>query len=230
MIGAQASSEQLEKILSYIDIGKQEGAEVLTGGKRNVLDGAFKDGYYVEPTIFKGHNKMRIFQEEIFGPVVSVTTFKDEDEALAHRQRHALRPRRGRVDARRQHRLSHGPRDPGRAASGPTATTLYPAHAAFGGYKQSGIGRETHKHDARPLPADQEPAGELQPEGARLLLGKRAVRATRASRRRRAGARPDRAPAGEARPAHVPPIRRLLRRQQPDVLSARRLHGRAVAT
>src|SRR6266568_3124612 len=82
MLGAQASSEQMEKILSYLDIGKQEGAEVLTGGKQAHLDGDLKDGYYIEPTVFKGNNKMRVFQEEIFGPVVSVTTFKTEDEAL----------------------------------------------------------------------------------------------------------------------------------------------------
>jgi aldehyde dehydrogenase len=82
MIGAQASSEQLEKILSYIDIGKQEGAKLLTGGARAQLAGDLADGFYMQPTVFEGNNKMRIFQEEIFGPVVSVTTFKDEDEAL----------------------------------------------------------------------------------------------------------------------------------------------------
>jgi aldehyde dehydrogenase len=82
MIGAQASTEQLEKILSYLDIGKQEGAQVLAGGGRNVLTGELAEGYYVQPTVFFGHNKMRIFQEEIFGPVVAVTTFKDEAEAL----------------------------------------------------------------------------------------------------------------------------------------------------
>ena len=145
MIGAQASNDQLEKILSYIDIGKQEGAHVLTGGKRAHLEGELADGYYVEPTILEGHNKMRVFQEEIFGPVVSVTKFKDEADALADRQRHALRARRRRLDAKRQPRLSHGPRRSRRAASGQTATTPIPAHAAFGGYKQSGIGRETHK-------------------------------------------------------------------------------------
>src|SRR5438105_24164 len=83
MIGAQASSEQLEKILSYIDIGKQEGAKILTGGARKTLDGELKDGYYMQPTVLRGHNKMRVFQEEIFGPVVAVTTFKDEADALA---------------------------------------------------------------------------------------------------------------------------------------------------
>jgi aldehyde dehydrogenase len=83
MIGAQASNDQLEKILSYFDIGKQEGAKVLTGGKRAQLGGEIAEGYYVEPTIFEGNNRMRVFQEEIFGPVVSVTKFKDDDEALA---------------------------------------------------------------------------------------------------------------------------------------------------
>jgi len=83
MIGAQASSEQLEKILSYVDIGKQEGAECLTGGERNMKDGEFAEGFYMKPTVFRGHNKMRIFQEEIFGPVLSVTTFKDDADALS---------------------------------------------------------------------------------------------------------------------------------------------------
>ncbi|MBB1241741.1 aldehyde dehydrogenase family protein, partial [Klebsiella pneumoniae] len=83
MLGAQASTEQLEKILSYLDIGKQEGAAVLAGGERAKIQGALEGGYYVQPTVFKGHNKMRVFQEEIFGPVVAVTTFKDADDALA---------------------------------------------------------------------------------------------------------------------------------------------------
>src|SRR6201998_1494308 len=83
MIGAQASSEQMDKILSYVDIGRKEGAQLLIGGERNHLGGALKEGYYIKPTVFRGHNRMRIFQEEIFGPVVSVTTFKDADEALA---------------------------------------------------------------------------------------------------------------------------------------------------
>ena len=82
MMGAQASTEQMEKILSYLDIGKQEGAECLTGGEQNHLEGDLEDGYYIQPTVFKGDNKMRIFQEEIFGPVVSVTTFKTKEEAL----------------------------------------------------------------------------------------------------------------------------------------------------
>jgi len=144
MIGAQASSEQLEKILSYIDIGRQEGAEVLTGGERNELPGDLAGGYYVKPTVFKGHNKMRVFQEEIFGPVVSVTTFKDDDEALsiANDTLYGLGAGIWSRDANRCYRF-------GRAIQAGRVWTncyhAYPAHAAFGGYKQSGIGRETHK-------------------------------------------------------------------------------------
>ena len=144
MIGAQASNEQLEKILSYIDIGKQEGAEVLTGGKRAQLDGELAGGYYVEPTVFAGHNKMRIFQEEIFGPVVSVTNFKDEADALAiaNDTLYGLGAGVWTRDGNRAYRF-------GRAIQAGRVWTncyhAYPAHAAFGGYKQSGIGRETHK-------------------------------------------------------------------------------------
>jgi aldehyde dehydrogenase len=144
MIGAQASSEQLEKILSYLDIGRQEGAKVLAGGGRNVLEGDLKDGYYVQPTVFKGHNKMRIFQEEIFGPVVSVTTFKDEDEALAiaNDTLYGLGAGVWSRDTNRAFRMGKG------IQAGRVWTNCYhhyPAHAAFGGYKQSGIGRENHK-------------------------------------------------------------------------------------
>ena len=144
MIGAQASSEQLEKILSYIDIGRQEGAKVLTGGSRNELPGDLAGGYYVKPTVFSGHNKMRIFQEEIFGPVVSVTTFRDDDEALsiANDTLYGLGAGIWSRDANRLYRF-------GRAIQAGRVWTncyhAYPAHAAFGGYKQSGIGRETHK-------------------------------------------------------------------------------------
>jgi aldehyde dehydrogenase len=144
MIGAQASSEQLEKILSYIDIGKQEGAEVLTGGERNNLPGELAGGYYVKPTVFRGHNKMRVFQEEIFGPVVSVTTFKDEDDALSIANDTLYGLGAG-VWTRNGHRAYRF----GRAIQAGRVWTncyhAYPAHAAFGGYKQSGIGRETHK-------------------------------------------------------------------------------------
>ncbi|TIV02901.1 MAG: aldehyde dehydrogenase [Mesorhizobium sp.] len=144
MIGAQASSEQLEKILSYFDIGRQEGAEVLTGGEQNHLPGDLAGGYYVKPTVFKGHNKMRIFQEEIFGPVVSVTTFKDDGDALgiANDTLYGLGAGIWTRDGNRAYRF-------GRAIQAGRVWTncyhAYPAHAAFGGYKQSGIGRETHK-------------------------------------------------------------------------------------
>jgi aldehyde dehydrogenase len=144
MIGAQASSEQLEKILSYIDIGRKEGAEVLIGGERNILGGDLAGGYYVKPTVFAGHNKMRVFQEEIFGPVVSVTKFKDDDEALtiANDTLYGLGAGVWSRDANRCYRF-------GRAIQAGRVWTncyhAYPAHAAFGGYKQSGVGRETHK-------------------------------------------------------------------------------------
>jgi len=144
MIGAQASSEQLEKILSYFDIGRQEGAECLTGGKRAQMSGDLAGGYYVEPTVFRGHNKMRIFQEEIFGPVVSVTTFKNDEEALAiaNDTLYGLGAGVWSRDANTCYRF-------GRAIQAGRVWTncyhAYPAHAAFGGYKQSGIGRETHR-------------------------------------------------------------------------------------
>lgn len=144
MIGAQASNDQLEKILSYIEIGLGEGAELLTGGERARLDGELAEGYYVEPTVLKGHNKMRIFQEEIFGPVLSVTTFKDEAEALAiaNDTLYGLGAGVWTRDGSRAYRM-------GRSIQAGRVWTncyhAYPAHAAFGGYKQSGIGRETHK-------------------------------------------------------------------------------------
>jgi len=144
MIGAQASNEQLEKILSYIDIGKKEGARLLAGGERASLGGDLADGYYVRPTVFLGNNKMRIFQEEIFGPVVSVTTFKTDEEALAiaNDTLYGLGAGVWSRDANRCYRF-------GRAIQAGRVWTncyhAYPAHAAFGGYKQSGIGRETHK-------------------------------------------------------------------------------------
>ncbi|MET0526832.1 MAG: aldehyde dehydrogenase [Microvirga sp.] len=144
MIGAQASNEQLEKILSYFDIGRQEGAEVLTGGERNMMEGDLSGGYYVKPTVFRGHNRMRVFQEEIFGPVVSVTTFKDEDEALtiANDTLYGLGAGVWTRNGNRAYRF-------GRAIHAGRVWTncyhAYPAHAAFGGYKQSGIGRENHK-------------------------------------------------------------------------------------
>jgi len=145
MVGAQASHEQVEKIMSYMKIGKDEGAELLIGGARKVQDNpAIKDGFYIQPTIFKGHNKMRIFQEEIFGPVLSVTTFKDEAEALAiaNDTLYGLGAGVWSRNGNRAYRM-------GKAIQAGRVWTncyhLYPAHAAFGGYKQSGIGRENHK-------------------------------------------------------------------------------------
>ncbi|MDO8775241.1 MAG: aldehyde dehydrogenase family protein [Burkholderiaceae bacterium] len=144
MMGAQASKEQLTKIMSYLELGKQEGAEVLIGGQQAHLGGDLEGGYYVQPTLFKGHNKMRIFQEEIFGPVLAVTTFKDEAEALAiandtlYGLGAGVWSRNGNVAYRM-----------GRAIKAGRVWTncyhAYPAHAAFGGYKESGIGRENHK-------------------------------------------------------------------------------------
>jgi aldehyde dehydrogenase len=144
MIGAQASSEQMHKILSYLDIGRQEGAQLLAGGARAQLSGDLEGGYYVQPTVFKGHNKMRIFQEEIFGPVVSVTTFRDEAEALAiaNDTLYGLGSGVWTRDMNTAFRMGRG------IQAGRVWTNCYhayPAHAAFGGYKQSGIGRETHK-------------------------------------------------------------------------------------
>ncbi|GAA1248884.1 acetaldehyde dehydrogenase ExaC [Oryzihumus leptocrescens] len=143
-MGAQASNDQLEKILSYLDIGRQEGAKVLTGGERNVLEGDLAEGYYVAPTIFEGNNAMRIFQEEIFGPVLSLTSFDDEADALktANDTLYGLGAGLWTRDGSRAYRV-------GRSIKAGRVWTncyhQYPAHAAFGGYKQSGIGRENHK-------------------------------------------------------------------------------------
>lgn len=144
MMGAQASQEQMRKIMSYLDIGRQEGAQLLIGGGRTQLGGELADGYYVQPTLFKGHNKMRIFQEEIFGPVLAVTTFKDEEEALeiANDTPYGLGAGVWSRDGNVAYRM-------GRAIKAGRVWTncyhAYPAHATFGGYKESGIGRETHK-------------------------------------------------------------------------------------
>ncbi|MFC7785602.1 MULTISPECIES: aldehyde dehydrogenase [unclassified Rossellomorea] len=144
MLGAQASQEQLDKILSYIEIGKEEGAELLIGGEQNTLDGDQEAGFYVKPTVFKGNNKMRIFQEEIFGPVVSVTTFKTKEEALeiANDTLYGLGAGVWTRDMNTAYRFGR------EVQAGRVWTNCYhqyPAHAAFGGYKMSGIGRENHK-------------------------------------------------------------------------------------
>ena len=144
MMGAQASAMQMDKIMSYLEVGKQEGAQILIGGNRANLGGDLMGGYYIQPTLFKGHNKMRIFQEEIFGPVLAVTTFKDEAEALeiANDTPYGLGAGVWARDGSTAYRM-------GRAIKAGRVWTncyhAYPAHATFGGYKESGIGRETHK-------------------------------------------------------------------------------------
>ncbi len=144
MIGAQASNDQLEKILAYIDIGKKEGARVLTGGKRAEMSGELAGGYYVEPTIFEGKNEMRIFQEEIFGPVVSVTSFDGYDDAIrmANDTLYGLGAGVWTRDGNTAYRAG---RDIEAGRVWTNCYHLYPAHAAFGGYKHSGIGRENHR-------------------------------------------------------------------------------------
>jgi aldehyde dehydrogenase len=144
MMGAQASSMQMDKIMSYMALGKEEGAQVLIGGDRAQLGGDLADGYYIQPTLFKGHNGMRIFREEIFGPVLAVTTFKDEAEALqiANDTPYGLGAGVWTRDISRAYRFGRG------IQAGRVWTNCYhhyPAHATFGGYKESGIGRETHK-------------------------------------------------------------------------------------
>jgi aldehyde dehydrogenase len=144
MVGAQASAEQQERILSYLKLGREEGAEFLIGGGVADVGSELSAGFYIEPTLMKGDNKMRVFQEEIFGPVVSVTTFKDEAEALAiaNDSEYGLGAGLWTRDMNRAYRM-------GRAIQAGRVWTncyhAYPAHAAFGGYKKSGIGRETHK-------------------------------------------------------------------------------------
>ncbi|QEW07961.1 acetaldehyde dehydrogenase ExaC [Nitrincola iocasae] len=144
MVGAQASEEQFKKIMGYFDIGREEGAEILIGGGKEQLDSSLNQGFYIQPTLIKGHNKMRVFQEEIFGPVVSVTTFKDEAEALeiANDSEFGLGAGLWTRDMNRAYRMGRG------IEAGRVWTNCYhhyPAHAAFGGYKKSGVGRENHK-------------------------------------------------------------------------------------
>lgn len=144
MVGAQASKEQFDKIMSYIEIGKNEGAKVLIGGNVESIDGDLSTGYYIQPTLLEGHNKMRVFQEEIFGPVISVSKFKDEAEALelANSSEFGLGAGVWSRDMNKAFRMGR------KIQAGRVWTNcyhMYPAHAAFGGYKKSGIGRETHK-------------------------------------------------------------------------------------
>lgn len=144
MMGAQASKIQKDKIMSYIKLGKEEGAELLTGGDENHIGQGFEDGYYIKPTLFKGHNKMRIFQEEIFGPVLAVTTFKDEEEAIKIANDTIYGLGAG-VWTRDAHQLYQIPRAIKAGRVWVNQYHSYPAGAPFGGYKQSGIGRENHK-------------------------------------------------------------------------------------
>ena len=140
----KTDQEVLKKIQSYVDLGRSEGAECLIGGERNILGGDLQYGYYYKPTVFKGNNQMRIFQEEIFGPVLAVTTFKDEAEALAlaNDTLYGLGAGVWTRDINTAYRLGRGIKA-GRVWT--NCYHLYPAHAAFGGYKVSGIGRENHK-------------------------------------------------------------------------------------
>ena len=144
MMGAQASAMQMDKIMSYLELGKQEGATCLIGGGQAKLPGDLAGGYYIQPTLFKGNNSMRIFREEIFGPVLGVTTFKTEEEALqiANDTPYGLGAGVWTRDGSVAYRM-------GRAIKAGRVWTncyhAYPAHATFGGYKESGIGRETHK-------------------------------------------------------------------------------------
>lgn len=143
-VGAQASEQQFDKIMSYMEIGRKEGAEILIGGDKETLSGSFAKGFYVQPTLMKGSNDMRVFQEEIFGPVVGVTTFKDEAQALkiANDTEFGLGAGLWTRDMNRAYRMGRG------IQAGRIWTNCYhayPAHSAFGGYKKSGIGRETHK-------------------------------------------------------------------------------------
>lgn len=144
MLGSQASNDQLEKILSYIEIGKDEGAKIVTGGERAELGGDLSGGYYMQPTIFSGANTMRVFQEEIFGPVVTVTSFDDYDDAIsiANDTLYGLGAGVWSRDGNTAYRAG---RDIQAGRVWVNCYHVYPAHAAFGGYKQSGIGRENHK-------------------------------------------------------------------------------------
>jgi aldehyde dehydrogenase len=144
MLGSQASTDQLEKVLSYIEIGKDEGAKIITGGERAELGGDLSGGYYVQPTIFSGNNKMRIFQEEIFGPVVAVTSFSDYDDAIGIANDTFYGLGAG-VWSRDGNTAFRAGRDIQAGRVWVNCYHVYPAHAAFGGYKQSGIGRENHK-------------------------------------------------------------------------------------
>ena len=222
MLGAQASKEQLTKILTYLDLGKQEGAELLIGGAQKRLTGNLEGGYYVQPTMFKGHNKMRIFQEEIFGPVLAVTTFKTEAEALeiANDTLYGLGAGVWSRDGNTCYRM-------GRAIKAGRVWTncyhAYPAHAAFGGYKESGIGRETHKVMLDHYQQTKEPPGQLQPEETWLFLG--SSNGSQGHRHDQRG-RTHRDAQAKTWSRDVPSVGRLLRQQCRQLLPAGRNYHR----
>ena len=168
-MGAQCSHGQLEKILSYIDVGKQEGAKCLTGGERVHLGGALENGFYLQPTVFSGHNKMRIFQEEIFGPVLSVTTFKDLDDAIEIGNDTIYGLGAGVWSRNVNNLLPRRPRDRGRARLDQLLPRL-PGARGVRRLQAVRLRARNPQADTRSLPADQEPAGQLQPERARAVL------------------------------------------------------------
>ena len=222
MIGPQVSTQQIEKIASYVDIGRQEGASASIGGERAHLGGELEGGYYFEPTVLKGHNDMRVFQEEIFGPVLAVTTFADEADARQDRQRHPLWPRCRRVDPQRKPGLPHGPGHQGRPGVDQLLPPL-PGRCRVRGLQDLRRRSGEPPDDARALLADQEPSGELQHQAARILLDRErplwtASSADAGSRRHARCARCHRRLGPRARAGHVLPIGRLLRRQPADVL------------
>lgn len=170
MIGAQASDAQLQKILSYLEIGQQEGAKILTGGQRIEHGGELAGGYYVQPTVFEGDNRMRVFQEEIFGPVVAVASFTDFDDAITTANDTLYGLGAGCVDPRHQHGLPGGPRHQG----GPGLDELLPRLSRARGVRRlQGVGHRPGEpqDDAGALPADEEPSGVVLAEEAGLLLG-----------------------------------------------------------
>lgn len=168
MIGAQASRQQFDKILSYIQIAREEGGQILTGGERAAIAPALDNGFYIQPTLIKGRNDMRSFQEEIFGPVIRVTTFKDEAEALAiaNETQFGLGAGVWTRDTNLAYRMGRGIKA-GRVWT--NCYHVYPAHAAFGGYKQSGVGRKRTRWRWMPI-SKPKPAGELRHRAAGPVL------------------------------------------------------------
>ena len=217
MLGAQASQEQVEKILSYIDIGRQEGAELLIGGGKGTLNGELSGGFYIQPTVFSRAQQHADFPGGNFRTGALRCHVQDGGGGAQPGQRHALRSRRGALDPRRRACLPDGPRDQG----GSRLDQLLPSLSGPRGVRRiQAVGHRAREpqDDARPLPADQKHAGELQPEEARLLL-RRDERATRARHRHGGGPRADRGARAAARKDFVSPVGRLLRRLVAHVFS-----------